>query len=258
MELTDKDKIINLIHCIESGAPLPASYFNPKRYIQHNLGIADGLTGFKTTLRSLPPGSAKAQVHRIYQDGNYVFAHTKYNFFGPKVGFNVFRFESGKIIEHWDNLQALSSHSINGRSQIDGPTASIDLELTEQNRALVADFIQTILIEGETANINHFIGPEERDFIQHNPLIPDGLNGLFTALREMIRQRMPMVYTVNHKILAEGNFVLTISQGLFRKRQVAFYDLFRLESHKIVEHWDTIEAIPPRAQWKNSNGKFGL
>jgi hypothetical protein len=24
----------------------------------------------------------------------------------------------------------------------------------------------------------------------------------------------------------------------------------------LVEHWDTIEAIPPRDQWKNSNGKF--
>jgi hypothetical protein len=23
-----------------------------------------------------------------------------------------------------------------------------------------------------------------------------------------------------------------------------------------AEHWDTLEAIPPRDQWKNSNGKF--
>jgi hypothetical protein len=23
-----------------------------------------------------------------------------------------------------------------------------------------------------------------------------------------------------------------------------------------VEHWDTIETIPPRDQWKNDNGKF--
>ena len=24
----------------------------------------------------------------------------------------------------------------------------------------------------------------------------------------------------------------------------------------IAEHWDTLEAIPPRDQWKNNNGKF--
>ena len=34
------------------------------------------------------------------------------------------------------------------------------------------------------------------------------------------------------------------------------YDLFRIEKGRIDEHWDTLEAIPPRDQWKNSNGKF--
>ena len=34
------------------------------------------------------------------------------------------------------------------------------------------------------------------------------------------------------------------------------YDLFRIEKGRIAEHWDTLEAIPPRDQRKNSNGKF--
>jgi predicted SnoaL-like aldol condensation-catalyzing enzyme len=34
------------------------------------------------------------------------------------------------------------------------------------------------------------------------------------------------------------------------------YDLFRIEKGRLAEHWDTLEAIPPRDQWKNSNGKF--
>ena len=38
----------------------------------------------------------------------------------------------------------------------------------------------------------------------------------------------------------------------------AVYDLFRVEHGKIAEHWDTIETIPPRDQWKNQNGKFGF
>lgn len=57
-------------------------------------------------------------------------------------------------------------------------------------------------------------------------------------------------------MLGEGNFVLTMSEGLFAGKQVSFYDLFRVEAGKIAEHWDTIEAIPPRDQWKNNNGKF--
>jgi len=37
----------------------------------------------------------------------YVFAHTEYNFFGPKIGFDVFRFEDGLIVEHWDTIQEI-------------------------------------------------------------------------------------------------------------------------------------------------------
>jgi predicted SnoaL-like aldol condensation-catalyzing enzyme len=32
--------------------------------------------------------------------------------------------------------------------------------------------------------------------------------------------------------------------------------LFRVDSGRIVEHWDTIDAIPDRSAWKNQNGKF--
>jgi predicted SnoaL-like aldol condensation-catalyzing enzyme len=57
-------------------------------------------------------------------------------------------------------------------------------------------------------------------------------------------------------VLGEGNFVLVVSEGSFGGRHTSFYDLFRLEKGKIAEHWDTIDSIPPREQWKNSNGKF--
>lgn len=67
---------------------------------------------------------------------------------------------------------------------------------------------------------------------------------------------MPMIYKKNHKILGEGNFVLAVSEGIFMKKHVAFYDLFRIENSKVVEHWDTIEEIPKKEKWQNTNGKF--
>ncbi len=39
---------------------------------------------------------------RIFADGDFVVAQSEYDFFGPKVGFDVFRFEGGEIVEHWD------------------------------------------------------------------------------------------------------------------------------------------------------------
>ena len=57
-----------------------------------------------------------------------------------------------------------------------------------------------------------------------------------------------MIYPENHFVLGEGNFVLAASEGIFLGKRIAFYDLFRIEDSKIVEHWDTIENIPEESK----------
>jgi predicted SnoaL-like aldol condensation-catalyzing enzyme len=256
--LSNKEKAVAVISSIETGDPAAISYINPNKYIQHNLAVGDGLAGFGAVMQALPQGSAKAQVKRAIQDGEYVMTHTEYNFFGPKVGFDVFRFEDGKIVEHWDNLQELAAKNPSGRTQLDGETTIKDLDKTEHNKAIVADFVQTILINGDMAKIGNFIGSEESAYIQHNSMVADGLDGLGKALGDLAKAGMPMTYSANHKILGEGNFVLAISEGTFLNNHVAFYDLFRIENDKLVEHWDAIETIPAQNEWKNTNGKFGF
>ncbi|WP_445773912.1 nuclear transport factor 2 family protein [Shewanella sp.] len=258
VEVSYKQQVVELLSSIETGDPAPIGYINPNKYIQHNLAVADGLAGFAAVMQLLPKGSTKAQVKRAFQDGNYVFTHTEYNFFGPEAGFDIFRFEDGKIVEHWDNLQTIAAVNPSGHTQFDGETKVTDLDKTEQNKALVARFVDSILIKGEMAKIGQFIGSKDSDYIQHNPNIGDGLSGLGKALGELAKMDMPMVVKTNHKVLGEGNFVLSISEGTFMQQHVAFYDLFRVENNMIVEHWDTIEAIPAKADWKNSNGKFGF
>ncbi|MEZ8141058.1 hypothetical protein [Enterovibrio sp. FF113] len=256
--LSNKDKAVALISSIETGDHGPIAYINSDKYIQHNLAAADGLDGFGELMAMLPEGSAKADVKRAFQDGDFTVTHTEYDFFGPKVGFDVFRFENGQIVEHWDNLQAIAPANPSGRTQLDGPTQVTDLDKTDTNKAIVADFVKTILMEGNMARMNEFIDHGEDAYIQHNSAVGDGLEALGTALGALAEQGIPMVYTTNHKILGEGNFVLAISEGTFLNQDVAFYDLFRLDNGKIVEHWDVIENIPPRSDWKNDNGKFGF
>ena len=254
MNLSKKEKVIALLTSIETGNPAPVSYVNPDKYIQHNLMVGDGLAGFGEVMQQLPEGSAKAKVIRAFGDGDYVFAHTEYNFFGPKIGFDIFRFEDGLIVEHWDNFQEIASKSASGRSQIDGPDKATDLDKTEENKALVGGFVRDVLRGVNPGKITAYISTEQ--YLQHNPSVPDGLDALGKALEAMAQAGTPMVYNENHMILGEGNFVLTISEGLFLGKNVAFYDLFRIEGGKIVEHWDTIEAIPPQDKWMNNNGKF--
>ena len=249
-----KQKVIELLKSIETGDPHPVSYINAQKYIQHNLAVADGLAGFGAVLKQLPVNSAKVEVVRAFEDGNFVFTHTKYNFFGPKAGFDIFRFEDGLIVEHWDNLQDIATQTVSGHTQFDGATQLTDRDLTNQNKEQVREFVADVLMGAHPEKITEYISTTT--YIQHNPGVADGLDGLGKALEELAIAGMPMKYTANHFVLGEGNFVLAASEGEFMNKHVAFYDLFRLEAGKIVEHWDTIEEIPATSEWKNNNGKF--
>lgn len=249
-----KREVVELLKSIETGASAPAAVINPDHYTQHNLAVADGIAGFGAVLAALPKGSAKANTVRVFGDGDYVFAHTEYNFFGPKIGFDVFRFENGKIVEHWDNLQVTAGPNPSKHSMIDGETQVSDIEKTDQNKSLVKGFVEDILVNGKMDKLGGYI--ETNNYIQHNPQIADGLTGLGTALEAMAKAGITMKYDRVHKVLGEGNFVLTASEGRFGGKHTSFYDLFRVTNGKIVEHWDTIEIIPPKEEWKNKNGKF--
>lgn len=255
MELTNKEKAVALIESLQTGAQEPIGYINPSKYIQHNLAVGDGLEGFGEVVKNAPPDGFKAKVVRAFEDGDFVFLHTEYDFFGPKVGFDVFRFEEGKIVEHWDNLAEITPPNPSGRTQLDGATEITDLDKTAANKEIVKSFVTDILLNGEADKMTDYVSTET--YLQHNSGIADGLEGLGGALQYFAENGLLLQYDKLHRVLGEGNFVLTISEGKFGKGDhVAYYDLFRLDSGKIVEHWDIIETILPEAQWKNSNGKF--
>ena len=256
-ELTNKEKVIALLNSFNTGDQEPVSYINSNKYIQHNLAVADGLAGFGEVVKNAPPQGFKANVIRAFQDGDYVFTHTEYDFFGPKAGFDVFRFEDGKIVEHWDNLSEITPPNPSGRTQFDGAKDITDKERTNANKQLVENFVKDVLQEGQADKLTTYINPNK--YIQHNSAIADGLDGLGAALKYFAENGYVMKYNKVHKVLGEGNFVLTMSEGKFGKGEgehSSFYDLFRVENNQIVEHWDIIETIPAQSEWKNDNGKF--
>jgi predicted SnoaL-like aldol condensation-catalyzing enzyme len=252
---TQKEQVKDLLKSIETGAPGPVAVINPQKYIQHNLGAADGLAGFGALLQQLPKGSAKVNTARLFREGDLVFGHTDYDFFGPKIGFDIFRFEDGKIVEHWDNLQVKpATPNPSGHTMTDGPTQAADLAKTAENKALVRAFVEDVLVSGRMDKLAGYFDGDR--YIQHNPQIADGLSGLGAALQVMAKAGVTMKYDRIHKVLGEGDFVLVVSEGQYAGEATSFYDLWRVENGRIAEHWDTIEAIPPREQWKNTNGKF--
>jgi predicted SnoaL-like aldol condensation-catalyzing enzyme len=110
------------------------------------------------------------------------------------------------------------------------------------------------MIDRRVDRLGQFIDGER--FTQHDPELEDGATALKAALEAVSGDHPTLQYERLHRVLAEGSFVLSVSEGFRAGVHSSFYDLFRVAEDKLVEHWDTIEAVPPPSEWKNDNGKF--
>ncbi len=250
-----RQQVVDLLKSFEAGGAAPLTSIDPTTYIQHNLGVPDGLAGLRSLLASRPAGSTRVRTVRVFQDGDIVFAQTEYDFSGNvRIGFDVFRFANDRIVEHWDNLQArAAAPSPGGHTMTDGPTTATDLDKTAANKALMQRYMDDLLAGRRETFTSYFDG---NAYLQHSPLVADNLTGLFAGLRALAKQGLAVKYTQVHRILGEGDMVLVMAEGTFGDKPSAFYDLYRIRDGKIAEHWDTIAPIPSRAEWKNANGKF--
>ena len=247
-----KEQICALLKGIETGDPEAVGIVNESKYIQHNPLTREGSTGLAELFKRLAKTSPRVEIVRVFEDGDYVFAHTDYDFNVIEVGFEVFRFEDGQVVEHWDNLQPKpSSPNPSGHTMLDGPTEPTDIDMTEKNRDLIRSFVGEVLVSGQLSRLDRYIDSE--GFVEHNPHMSDGLPALREALSRNHEARR---YEKIHRLLAEGNFILSVCEGHLGEDHVSFYDLFRIADGKIVEHWDTVDRVPPRSEWVNDNGKF--
>src|SRR5271163_1566776 len=78
-------------------------------------------------------------------------------------------------------------------------------------------------------------------YIQHNPLVPDGIDGVMGFLKQV--GRVPCEVK---RVAIDGNlaFVHVRYLNLFGK-ETAGVDIFRFDAdEKIVEHWDVLQPVP--------------
>jgi predicted SnoaL-like aldol condensation-catalyzing enzyme len=248
------NQIRDLLKCIETGASEPLSVVNEAKYIQHNPQTHEGSEGLAALFKRLSKTEPKVNMVRGFEDGAFVFAQMEYDFSSRKICFEVFRFEGGQAVEHWDNIQERTGPNQSGQSMIAGPTQAVDFEMTESNRAVVRFFVETVLIDGQFDRLTDFIDADI--YTEHNPRLGGGVSALRSALEAENAGGRHIEYHRIHRVLAQGNFVLCVSEGNYGGVHSSFYDLFRLAAGKVVEHWDTTEKIAPRNEWKNDNGKF--
>lgn len=101
--------------------PETARNFIGDTYIQHNPQVANGrealIEGLSSRIKAQPERSNR--ILRTAADGDLVWLHlltkSDKNDRG-RVVVDIFRVEKGKIVEHWDVMQAIPESSANGNT----------------------------------------------------------------------------------------------------------------------------------------------
>lgn len=255
--LTNREKAKAVLDNLGTADRSSLRYISDDTYIQHNLNAATGKAGLLAFLDKFPVQEKHpSSIVRTLVDGDYVVLQSNIASIGIVV-FDIFRFQDGKIVEHWDNIQARAD-SVNpsGHTQTDGATQLEDLYKTDANKTLVKKLVQNVLIEGKFNLLPQYIS--DKQYTQHNPYIGDGIAGLKTAFAAMKEKGETVHYTTLHAVFGQGNFVLAVSEGVKNGTPTSFYDLFRVKNDKVVEHWDVVEPILPKEKQMNKNGKFNF
>jgi len=95
-----------------------ASQYLGDVYIQHNPLAADGPEGLKNFLAFAKENLStfKVEIKRVLADGDYVMLHVHAKRDAEDRGsavMDIFRLENGKVVEHWDVIQAIPETTMN-------------------------------------------------------------------------------------------------------------------------------------------------
>lgn len=122
----------------------------------------------------------------------------------------------------------------------------------ERNKKTVLAFYEQGLNRKDADAALAYVGPE---YIQHNPNAADGPEG-FRKFVQFLRERYPQSHSEIKQVFSDGDYVILHVHAVRQpgERGNAIIDIFRLQSGKIVEHWDTVQPIPEQSA--NDNGMF--
>jgi predicted SnoaL-like aldol condensation-catalyzing enzyme len=214
-------------------------------YIQHSASGKPGKAALLETLATLKqmskPENPPKPFMRVIADGDYVVLHMLIAFGGQTmIVLDMVRLKDARFAEHWDVVQPMTEPT--AHAAIEGPTQINDPEQTTSNKQRVAEFVEAVLNEKHWERLADFVSP---GIISHDPEARPGLLGWKEMLQRYRLEKM-------HRIIGEGNFVMTQSRLLQGEAPYACYDIYRLDKNMIVEHWRVKQPIP--ATLPHNNG----
>ncbi|WP_046733718.1 nuclear transport factor 2 family protein [Streptomyces humi] len=246
----------------ERGDTAVVDRFVRSDYLQHNPTAADGSAGLKALAASIHQQfpDARYDVKRAIVQGDLVLLHSNVVLVPGTKGssvIDIFRFQGGKLAEHWDVIQDVPDTTASGNdmfSTLSSPRVSqpLDHRLTQANQALVTRAFDELMVHKDLTALDRYWAP---DYLQHNPQMLNGVAAAKAGLGGYFASA-PQLTVTPERIIAEGDLVAVHSHYVNYPgdRGLAILDLFRVRDGKIVEHWDITQAVPETSA--NGNGMF--
>lgn len=131
----------------------------------------------------------------------------------PKGGITVhiFRFEQGRIAEHWDARRPVTAPNAAGHTELDDGTTVKDLARTRRDKAQVATGMQKVFVRRGTSKFGEPVRSSKHYVQHHHGDVRNGIAGAKPVLDAITRG--DFTYTKIDEVLGEGTFALTVSEG---------------------------------------------
>ncbi len=120
-------------------------------------------------------------------------------------------------------------------------------------KRIVLEFFDLAFVQRQPAQAaERYLGAT---YTQHNPTAPDGPEVLATLIPQFLDSAPEMSFDIK-RVVAEEDLVVLHYHLKMSPDDLgrAVVDIFRVESGKVVEHWDVLQPVPAEAA--NTNTMF--
>nr|WP_294947528.1 ester cyclase [uncultured Mucilaginibacter sp.] len=111
------------------------------------------------------------------------------------------------------------------------------------NKKMVAEFYQEFFGDKNISALDKYLAD---NYIQHNPVLPDGKEALRQGATLWFKGAPKTKIDIQH-LSADGNLVYIHTKSKMGDKVSSVIDIFRIENGKIAEHWDVIQDVPEKS-----------
>jgi predicted SnoaL-like aldol condensation-catalyzing enzyme len=253
------------------------SKYQADDYIQHNPNVNTGREGFVAFFSKLPkpnvanPNELANQPVVKGARGDFVWLIWETEQKDPRDpsntyhsnSFDVLRIQNGKVQEHWDSAQKFPGSGevqtgVSPKPPLEWNTGKLSKQ-EEHTKALGTEELKDMLQYGHLELADKTMDP---GYIQHNPNVPQGREGFKQFMSRIPGRGAGQAKEIKPEwpnppalTLVDGPYCLFMwdrkakdPDDASREYVWNHFDVVRVESGYIKEHWDEARINPPRAQ----------